>query len=114
MRRRKVYDSCKYENLGGIDYDKEQNSINIIRYNDIANPISGSDLTICNIEDLEIILNLIKKQQAELEKKDNLIDLMTEYVDFDKMDFQCSSLCVKEKCQKEWIKQYFEKQVEKE
>jgi len=58
--------------------------------------------------------NIIKAQQAEIEKKDKIIDLMSEYVDFDKMDFQCSSLCVKENCQKECIKQYFEKQIEKE
>lgn len=48
---------------------------------------------------------------AEIEKKDKIIDEMVKYIDFDKMDFQCSSLCVKENCQEEYIKQYFEKKV---
>lgn len=65
-------------------------------------------------KDLKIALNLIQKQQKEIEKKDKIIDRMAEYIDFDKMNFNCSSLCVKENCQEECTKQYFENEVEGE
>lgn len=49
-----------------------------------------------------------------LEEKDKQIDLMAEYIDFDKMNFECSSLCVKDNGQKDCIKQYFENKVRQE
>lgn len=64
------------------------------------------------ISDLRTVLNLVKKQQEELEKKDKIIDEMAKYIDFEEMDFNCSCLCVKEGCQEQCIKQYFENKVE--
>lgn len=69
---------------------------------------------------LKKLLNLIKKQQAELEKKDKMIDLMAEEI----IKNLCHSTIepnyelpyLDEKIRKtfENIKQYFEKQVESE
>lgn len=53
-----------------------------------------------------------EKLKTEIEKKDKIIDEMAKYIDFDKMDFQCSTLCVKENCKEECIKEYFERKVE--
>ena len=52
--------------------EEEKKAIGRIKYNDIAKPLACGDLTICNIEDLEIILNLIKKQSKEIEHLKNL------------------------------------------
>lgn len=60
---------------------------------------------------IDTILNLLQIQQEEMEKKDKIIDEMTDYIDFDKIELNCSSLCVKEECQKECIKQYFERKI---
>ncbi len=76
------------------------------------------------ISDLKTILNLIQKQQAELEKKDKIIDLMERFIadlDIDKdickhqvaefcegTDGVSLDICVK--C----INQYFEKKVEED
>lgn len=73
---------------------------------------------IAEIEKKDIALkecerNLIEERQNRI-KKDKQIDLMAEYIDFDKMNFECSSLCVKDNCQKECIKQYFEKKAEED
>lgn len=59
-------------------------------------------------------LSMYKMCKQEIEKKDKQIDLMAEYIDFDKMNFECSSLCVKDNCQKECIKQYFKKKAEED
>lgn len=54
------------------------------------------------------IENLLKAYKQD----EKMIDLMAEYIDFDKMDFNCSSLCIKEGCQEDCIKEYFRKKVE--
>ncbi len=79
---------------------------------------------------IEILLNLIQKQQAELaekdreiKKKDKIINLMSEYlasIDFDQHCAEVPDICMG--CPKEddldgymqCIKQYFERKVEKE
>lgn len=63
------------------------------------------------IKDIETILNLIQKLQEENNNKDKIIDLMEKYIDFDRLDFKCSSLCVHEGCQEECAREYFEKQA---
>lgn len=52
--------------------EEEKKAIDIIKYNDIARPLACGDITICNIEDLKIALNLIEKQRAEIERLNNL------------------------------------------
>lgn len=47
---------------------EEIEAIERIKYNDIAKPLYFGDLTICNIEDLEIVINLVERQQRELEQ----------------------------------------------
>ncbi len=47
---------------------EEIEAIGRIKYNDIAKPLYCGDLTICNIEDLEIVINLVERQQKELEQ----------------------------------------------
>ena len=51
------------------------------------------------------------KEKLELEK---MIELMAEYIDFDKMDFNCSSLCVKEGCREECVIEFFRKKAKGE
>lgn len=71
--------------------------------------------------DIETVLNLIQTQQAEIKKKDKIIDLMTEYlasIDFDEHCVEVPDICIgypKEddldgymQC----IKQYFKEKVE--
>ncbi|MCI9247478.1 MAG: hypothetical protein HFJ30_10375 [Clostridia bacterium] len=67
-------------------------------------------------DNLQILLNIIQKQQAKLEKKNKIIDLMTEYI-----DINCDCIKGFDKCEQiddphclKCIKQYFEKQVESE
>lgn len=47
---------------------EEIEAIERIKYNDIAKPLYCGDLTICNIEDLQIVINLAERQQKELEQ----------------------------------------------
>lgn len=63
-------------------------------------------------DDKRIVLDLIKKQQAELEKKDKMIDLMLELIKSTKIGISTEKGI---ECwnKEEWEK-YFEKQVEKE
>ena len=51
--------------------EEEKEIIERIKYNDIARPLYCGDITICNIEDLQTVLNLVQKQQTELEKLKN-------------------------------------------
>ena len=51
---------------------------------------------------------------SELEKKDKMIDEMAKYVEFEKMDFNCSPMCIHEGCIEECIKEYFTNKVERE
>ena len=59
---------------------------------------------------IETVLNLIKTQQAEIEKKDKMIDLMAEWLYEDDTSFGYGNL--KEVNTPEKIKQYFERKVE--
>lgn len=73
-------------------------------------------------EDLETVLNMIKEKNAEIEKKDKIIDLMAEwiserclYID----DYGNSCEIIQDSCNKKencelCIKQYFERKVENE
>lgn len=69
---------------------------------------------------IKTILKLIEKQQKENEELKNKLDIankiiaeMVEYIDIEKMDFQCSSLCVRPGCEINCIQEYFRKKVEK-
>lgn len=71
-------------------------------------------------EDIETVLNLLKQKDAEIEKKDKMIDLMAEYIsdlDIDEdickkqSDNNCDDINREVEC-KECIKQYFERKVE--
>lgn len=53
------------------------------------------------------IENLINKYKEQ----EKMIELMAEYIDFDKMDFNCSSLCVKEGCREECVIEFFRKKA---
>ena len=72
-------------------------------------------------QDIETVLNLLKEKDAEIEKKDKMIDLMAEYIsdlDIDEdickkqSDNNCDDINREVEC-KECIKQYFERKVEK-
>lgn len=52
------------------------------------------------------------KFEAELEKKDKIIDEMASCIDINGLDIDCSSLCIHENCEEECIKEYFEKKME--
>ncbi len=64
----------------------------------------------------KVILNLIQKQQKEMQKKDKQIDLMADELTCEEFELCCSE-CTHE-CEKDYdqlstcIKQYFEKQAE--
>lgn len=112
--------------------EKEKEAIDIIKYNDIARPLACGDVTICNVEDLKVALNLIQRQQEENiklkqenEKKGKAMNEMLEVI------AQCMSenvydfmyICNKckgnnEECHgdycKESIKRYFERKVKNE
>lgn len=73
-------------------------------------------------EDIETVLNMLKEKDAEIEKKDKMIDLMAEYIsdlDIDEdickkqSDNNCDDINREVEC-KECIKQYFERKVENE
>ena len=85
--------------------EEEKKAIDIIKYNDIGHPLACGDITICSIEDLQTILNLIEKQ-------DKIINEMTEWIEDEqnnKVDGQYTSgsymLTAEE------IRQYFEEKV---
>ena len=104
--------------------DEEKKAIKICKK--IITEKFNLDYSIDNVdkEAIETILNLIQKQQAELEKKDKIIDLMERFIadlDIDKdickhqvaefcegTDGVSLDICVK--C----INQYFEKKVEED
>lgn len=60
-----------------------------------------------DIESIETVLNLIQKQQAEIEKKDKIIDEMAKYIESKEMLVDKQFNILTAKC----IKQYFEKKV---
>ncbi len=64
---------------------EEIEAIGRIKNNDIAKPLYCGDLTICNIEDLQIVINLVERQQKELEQleaeKQELINYLKEEID---------------------------------
>lgn len=68
---------------------------------------------------IETVLNMLKEKEAEIEKKDKMIDLMAEYIsdlDIDEdickkqSDNNCDDINREVEC-KECIKQYFERKV---
>lgn len=73
-------------------------------------------------ESIKTVLNMLKEQDAKIEKKDKMIDLMAEYIsdlDIDEdirkkqSDNNCDDINREVEC-KECIKQYFERKVENE
>ncbi|MFR7544776.1 MAG: hypothetical protein ACLUWN_02370 [Clostridia bacterium] len=71
-------------------------------------------------EDIETVLNMLKEKDAEIEKKDKMIDLMAEEMkkratcplDDYNYDLDCENKCNNNT--KECWKQYFERKVEDE
>ena len=57
--------------------------------------------------------NTIKADRDNL-KKNKIIDEMANYIDLEKMDFECNSMCIHEGCIEECIKEYFINKVKKE
>ncbi|MBQ8299502.1 MAG: hypothetical protein IJX99_06540 [Clostridia bacterium] len=57
---------------------------------------------------------IFRKEQAKANEYRKMVELMAEYIDFDKMNFNCSSLCVKEGCREECIIDYFRKKAKGE
>ena len=57
---------------------------------------------------------IFRKEQAKTNEYRKMVELMAEYIDFDKMNFNCSSLCVKEGCREECIIDYFRKKAKGE
>lgn len=55
--------------------------------------------------------NTIEKLKKENKEQEKMIDLMAQYIDFDKMDFNCSNLCVHDGCIEECVIKYFKKQA---
>ena len=62
----------------------------------------------------ETALNMLKEKDKETEKKDKIINLMAEYIDGDDTSLANYLFRRNGKCDKECIKQYFEKLAESE
>lgn len=103
--------------------EKEKEAIkyfyNIRATIDESNMLFDEDINIkCGkemIKQITVILNLIQKQQAELEKKDRIIDeMLQEFTDCE-FELKCSDCCIE--CEKDYDqlyecnKQYFERRV---
>ncbi|MBO5179294.1 MAG: hypothetical protein J6B87_02990 [Clostridia bacterium] len=54
----------------------------------------------------EIGKDLLKAHEKN-EEQEKIIELMAEYIDFDKIELNCSSLCVKDNCREQCIIEYF-------
>lgn len=74
----------------------------------------GKDMACVSASDIKTVLNLIQEQQAEIEKKDKMIDEMIDYI-----DNECGCIKGFKNCEniedphcKDCIKQYFERKVE--
>lgn len=64
-----------------------------------------------DLKNIRIVLNLIQKQQEEIEKKEEVIDEMAEWINkIDSTIFCYKSMC-EENC-KECVKKYFKRKVE--
>ena len=57
-----------------------------------------------HFESLQNLINKYKEQEK-------IIELMVEYIDFDKIELNCSSLCVKDNCREQCIIEYFKKKA---
>ena len=98
-----------------------ENKINLTGAIQILNKLK-SKVTLVEADEKEYRLPFLTniEQQAietvlsELEKKDKMIDEMAKYVEFEKMDFNCSPMCIHEGCIEECIKEYFTNKVERE
>lgn len=89
--------------------EEENEAIKRIKYNDISKPLACGDLTICNIEDLNTVLNLTQKQQEEIEKKDKIIDEMAKaMINYDCFIKECKHYAGENgKLCEDCIKEYF-------
>ena len=103
-----------------------ENKINLTGAIQILNKLK-SKVTLVKVDDennsekeyrLPFLMNIEQKAietvLLELEKKDKMIDEMAKYVEFEKMDFNCSPMCIHEGCIEECIKEYFTNKVERE
>lgn len=86
------------------------------------------DNCICSTTDLEIVLNMLKEKDAEIEKKDKMIDLILDFIydiwcvcpvttthELDVYDFnvnQCADCEHLDKKCKSCLKQHFERKAE--
>ncbi len=54
------------------------------------------------------------KLRDKIYEQEKIIELMAEYIDFDKIDLNCTSLCVKDNCREQCIIDYFKKKARDE
>lgn len=115
---------------GGLAMTKEQEKIVIEELEQLIK--NSKDLreeefytifTIHEVQNIETVLSMLKEKDAEIEKKDKMIDKMAEYlasIDFDEHCAEIPDICMG--CPKEddldgymqCIKYYFERKVEEE
>jgi hypothetical protein len=99
---------------------EQEDSIEILENTDISTIelAENTDLYTYSLA-VRTVLNMLKEKDAEIEKKDKMIDLMAEYIsdlDIDEdickkqSDNNCDDINREVEC-KECIKQYFEKQA---
>lgn len=62
-------------------------------------------------QSIETVLNMLKEKDTEIEKKDKMMDLMAEYIDEDDTSLANYLYRKNGKCNKEMIKQYFERKA---
>lgn len=75
----------------------------------------GCKLLDCNVVTNNINLRIeIIDLKREMREQEKIIELMAEYIDFDKIDLNCSSLCVKDNCREQCIIEYFKKKAKGE
>jgi len=63
---------------------------------------------------LENLIKGFKEKEEELEKYKKIAEKLAEVVDFDRMDFNCSPLCIHDNCIKECALEWARKEVENE
>lgn len=102
---------------------------------DKSRQLAWGDVAIIDTESIDIILKLINKQQKQLKDEkiysrrlalqaqkyfeklilqDKIINKMSEYIDFRKMNFNCLRLYSEDVHQKIYIREYFTKLIEEE
>ena len=74
----------------------------------------------CRLVDCGVVINNTNLRieiidlKRKIREQEKMVELMAEYIDFDKMNFNCSSLCVKEGCREECIIEFFRKKAKGE